>query len=262
MKNQKFNDAQVFIGPTITLFIGQVLDNDIHRHHLLQLTVAIEDNFNLLLDGVWTKSNGIIIKPDFNHQLNGSGSSQILLLIDPESDEGIHIMKSHLKGDPYIHIDMEPLRKIIINSLKSIKEKTIPLEVIINKILLTLGTETKDYSKIDSRIVKTINLIKNLEDKKILIKDLAKEASLSESRIQHLFKDEIGISIKRYLLWRRLIDAISLIRKYSDLTTAAHGAGFSDSAHMSRTFRDSFGLNLSEIFKNSRSIQVNFSKDL
>jgi AraC family transcriptional regulator len=42
------------------------------------------------------------------------------------------------------------------------------------------------------------------------------------------------------------------------LTTAAHEAGFADSAHLSRTFRDTFGLAPSRIFKRSQFIQVFF----
>jgi AraC-like DNA-binding protein len=53
-----------------------------------------------------------------------------------------------------------------------------------------------------------------------------------------------------------LIDGINIIINNKNFTYASHEAGFADSAHMSRTFKEMFGINLQDIFKNSRSVQV------
>jgi AraC family transcriptional regulator len=65
---------------------------------------------------------------------------------------------------------------------------------------------------------------------------------LSESRLRHLFVEQTGIPFKTYLLWLRLISALDHYARGNSLTQAAHAAGFSDSAHFSRTFRRTFGL--------------------
>jgi len=62
--------------------------------------------------------------------------------------------------------------------------------------------------------------------------------------------------VQRYLLWQRLLIALASTARGVSLTEAAHGAGFADSAHMARTFREAFGLKPSEVFKNSRYVQV------
>ncbi|HUL98536.1 MAG TPA: helix-turn-helix domain-containing protein [Mycobacterium sp.] len=46
----------------------------------------------------------------------------------------------------------------------------------------------------------------------------------------------------RLLLWLRLVDAIGALSGGASLTDAAHRTGFSDSAHLSRTFRRMFGM--------------------
>jgi AraC-like DNA-binding protein len=51
----------------------------------------------------------------------------------------------------------------------------------------------------------------------------------------------VGIPPRRYLLWVRLMHAIEAAIGGDNLTTAAHEAGFADSAHLSRTFRRMFG---------------------
>ena len=45
-----------------------------------------------------------------------------------------------------------------------------------------------------------------------------------------------------YVLWRRLLHVCTLLMKGETLCTAAHLAGFADSAHLSRTARTMFGL--------------------
>jgi AraC-like DNA-binding protein len=58
---------------------------------------------------------------------------------------------------------------------------------------------------------------------------------LSESRLQHLFRDQVGVPIRRYLLWHRYLTALSLLADGASVTRAAHAAGFAGSAHLTRT---------------------------
>ena len=55
---------------------------------------------------------------------------------------------------------------------------------------------------------------------------------------------EVGLQFRTYLLWRRLTLAVNEIVSGTSLTEAAHEAGFSDSAHFSRTFLRMFGAGL------------------
>jgi AraC-like DNA-binding protein len=51
-----------------------------------------------------------------------------------------------------------------------------------------------------------------------------------------------GLPFRTYVVWLRLMRAVELYSAGSSLTDAAHGAGFSDSSHLSRTFRRMFGI--------------------
>jgi AraC-like DNA-binding protein len=48
--------------------------------------------------------------------------------------------------------------------------------------------------------------------------------------------------LRTYLLWRRLLHVWALLMDGETLSSAAHAAGFADSAHLSRTSRTMFGL--------------------
>lgn len=69
----------------------------------------------------------------------------------------------------------------------------------------------------------------------------AAQAGLSASRFQHLFTAQIGVPFRRYRAWNRMRHAIAGIVCGHDFTTAAHAAGFCDSAHFGHQFRQTFG---------------------
>lgn len=77
-------------------------------------------------------------------------------------------------------------------------------------------------------------------------RSVADQAGLSESRFLHLFRLEVGVAWRPYLRWKRLQCALNALVAGHSATDAAHLAGFSDSAHLSKTFRGTFGLSIRE----------------
>jgi AraC-like DNA-binding protein len=57
---------------------------------------------------------------------------------------------------------------------------------------------------------------------------------LSAAHLQALFVRDVGIPMRTYRLWRRLLHALARVGPL-DLTAAAHAADFADLAHFSRT---------------------------
>ena len=74
------------------------------------------------------------------------------------------------------------------------------------------------------------------------IDEAAAMASLSPSRFAHLFKQQVGLPFRRYLLWRKLSRAMLAIGRERTITAAAYAADFADTAHLTRTFYQMFGL--------------------
>ncbi|MGH7788361.1 MAG: helix-turn-helix transcriptional regulator, partial [Candidatus Binatia bacterium] len=85
---------------------------------------------------------------------------------------------------------------------------------------------------------------------------LAADGGLSLGRFAHLFRAATGVPVRRYILWTRLIAAVRAVSGGASLTTAAHAAGFADSAHLSRTFRRMFGIPPSALARGSTFVQA------
>jgi transcriptional regulator GlxA family with amidase domain len=77
---------------------------------------------------------------------------------------------------------------------------------------------------------------------KVPAASLAAHAHLSLSQLERLFASQVGLPVRRLVLWRRLRLAMALVLAGKSVTDAAHGAGFADSAHFSRTLKALFGV--------------------
>lgn len=76
--------------------------------------------------------------------------------------------------------------------------------------------------------------------------ELAAAVAISPSRLSHLFTQHMGLPYAAWRRWTRLQLASRTVRAGGTLTEAAHAAGFTDSAHLTKTCRDLFGITPTE----------------
>ncbi len=95
---------------------------------------------------------------------------------------------------------------------------------------------------LDMRVDRVADLISARPEQQLPIATLARRARLSPSRLQHLFRQGMGITPRRLRTWQRMREVSRHVAAGHNLTRAAHAAGFTDSAHLSRAFRTTFGL--------------------
>lgn len=79
-------------------------------------------------------------------------------------------------------------------------------------------------------------------------RDAARMPSLSPQRFSHLFSAQAGIAYTAFAKWRKLLVSVNAVAAGYNLTNAAHEGGFSDAAHFTRTFHNTFGLAPSAAF--------------
>ena len=74
------------------------------------------------------------------------------------------------------------------------------------------------------------------------LEDAAALAFLSPDRFAHLFKEQMGLPFRKYVLWRKLTRAMVAIGAERTIADAAHAADFADAAHLTRTFYQMVGM--------------------
>ncbi|MCU0118910.1 helix-turn-helix transcriptional regulator [Pseudomonas sp. B2M1-30] len=94
----------------------------------------------------------------------------------------------------------------------------------------------------DPRIERALATVDASLSSKVAASAVAEAAHLSMSQLQRLFVSQVGLPVRRMVLWRRLRLAIAAILAGHAVTDAAHAAGFADSAHFSRSLKKLFGV--------------------
>lgn len=108
----------------------------------------------------------------------------------------------------------------------------------------------------DARIQSVLAFLRESPNEYDSIDALAARVHLSPSRLAHVFKEEVGVAVRRYVLWQKMRRALDLALEGQSLTAAALTAGFADSAHLSRTVRAIMGVAPEFLFRHRERLVV------
>ena len=94
----------------------------------------------------------------------------------------------------------------------------------------------------DSRVEKAISHIQDNLSKDLGLEELARTVNLSSSRLNHLFKTEIGLTIAKYVRSLRMERAKDLLET-TFLTVKEIGSecGLNDESHFVQNFKAAYG---------------------
>lgn len=231
---------QIEIFEDHAIFISGPIQTHRHKHHALEIIIGISDAFEIGDDSSTTiHTRVVMVLPNQYHQTTARNGEIVFLFIEPESELAARIIHHFGKEVSIVNIEKNIPPVISQSAMMFIQEFT-------NKLM----NELTPGARLDERVRRIVAYIKsNLSHQNIDLDTLASEACLSPSRLTHLFKIQIGIALRPYILWCRIQAAVKAVLTGMNLTQAAHQAGFADSAHLSRTFADMFGVNPSAVLK-------------
>ena len=120
--------------------------------------------------------------------------------------------------------------------------ESIEIGNVIRHCVLSLCAGAPPSRRLDARVTKVLTAIRESDDLRVSVEDAAAIAFLSPSRFAHLFKKQVGLPFRRYMLWRKLTRAMLAIGREPTIAAAAHASDFADAAHLTRTFYQMFGI--------------------
>lgn len=106
---------------------------------------------------------------------------------------------------------------------------------------------------VDTRIRRILDTLDG--DPSPPLHQLSEAVGLSYYRMSHLFAESMGVSLRSYCLWQKLLRFRSVFENRKSFTEIAQEAGFSDSAHLTRTYQQMYGAAPS-YFLRSESVRV------
>ena len=214
-----------------------------HAHHAIQICVAIEGKVAIRKAGeTWREARGVIVRPDVEHAFHGQDATGAMLFVDPESSEGAWLQTGlaepiTLVPDARLHACLSELRAFLERPLEAME-----VADLIRHCVRALCAGVPPTRRLDARIASVLTSIRESDDLRMSLEVAAELVHLSPGRFAHLFKDEIGLPFRRYMLWRKVTRAMLAIGKERTLAAAAQRGDFADAAHLTRTFSQMFGI--------------------
>jgi AraC-like DNA-binding protein len=159
-----------------------------------------------------------------------------------------------------------PMEEQLIERLLSLRDgKPMPPKetyMALQGLLVPSNLNTLMFREFDHRVLSVAQTIRSMIGENHTLSDLAASVHLSESRLEKLFKDQIGLPVTQYRLrYRVFISGILLAFGYS-VTEAALIAGFSSAAHFSRYFSDINGFPPSAAFMKPPFLETFVDEDV
>ena len=249
----------VYLWPGRGLVLSGAILATSHRHAALQLTLGLDGPFKLKLKGGdWFSSSAVILNGEAEHELDGQGHGQANFYVEPDSPLGRTLQAKYLPGKVWGQLPeaaLAPMRK----KLLGLARKPAPAPqayALYGQVAEILAGVEAATTVLDPRVAKALAVFAGLEHKKISASALAKQVFLSESRLSHLFQEQLGLPIRRYLLWLKVLDACARVNSSANITEAAHAAGFTDAAHFTHTARQLLGISPGMLFQNRSFVHV------
>lgn len=233
------------------VFVGTAGDAEFHESPSIKVCVAIGEPFELASKDGRQPYSAAIIPAGVGHSIHGGGE-MVMLLIAPEGELGQKLLgysqTNNIGSLDVRNADLaDCLKPLTLEISGSDADQSIRSAVSI----LEAMRPTNEQLQVDPRVAQSIAWIRSGRESGFIVKDIAAEVDLSESRFSHLFTEFVRVPVRRYLLWLRLRDVLHMLASAETLTEAAHNAGFADSAHLSRTFRNALGIAPTDLVKTS-----------
>lgn len=232
--------GKAIIRPGWAVFTGTAGDHAPHRHHAVQVAIGIRGPVRLWAEmpGALT-AQGAVIPADHAHQLASGPDPLLLIYLERESAPGRRL-DAWCGGRARSLPDAKSKRLA-----DSVGEASAALPATLDPLLaIILDSPASETARVfsDERIARSIAGLPRPLPATLTAAALAQQAGLSPGRYAHLFRAHTGMPLRPYLRWLRLQQALAEVAQGANLTDAAYAAGFSDSAHLSRSFRRTFGI--------------------
>ncbi len=248
--------GKVFLWEEHGLFLGAAGTADLHESPATKICISLESNFGLRSSesASWQNYSAAIIPAGVIHAIEGRKTKMAMFLLAPEGELGQLLIP--MVSENRIAEISDRVSKGARDWIPAFEASNIDDEAVgelYRDVITGIASDipNSETPVIDPRVSRSIEWIRAGRDSGILVKDIAAEVDLSESRFSHLFTEHVRIPVRRYLLWLRLRDALHMLAGGGSLTETAHSAGFADSAHLTRTFKTSLGIAPSALVKES-----------
>lgn len=240
--------TEVFYAPDHVLISRGYHDPMPHRHLAKHLLIGLQDGFVCRVKDQTVPCSGICIGSDILHTIQQASGGLLVFLFDETSDLAEQLETLYLKGRPFGVLDKALCSRMAGEWAQNGSDS----KEFDRRMLLACGLSPSESPRYDPRIAMLLDSLHGMEEiGGDTLQTLCRTVGLSQSRLSHIFKEQVGISLGSYLVLDRIRKTFRYVGIGEDLTTACIHAGFDSSSHFSATYKRMFGLSFRDFRKNT-----------
>lgn len=199
----------------------------------MSLVMGLSGRFGLGLgEAPALTCHSALIAADVRHRIDPRGETVAVLYLEPDAREAralVTLLRQH--GGVVLDAAKAPGSGAHLDScLRSFDVASL------------LGCGLAAPAPVDGRVAACLQQLRVPREAFLRRCLAATGVSLSVSRLNHLFQQEMGVSFRRYRAWSQLLESAKAKKPCVSLTELAAIGGFADLSHFSRTYRDAFGV--------------------
>src|SRR5690606_10372921 len=210
--------------------------NRTHRHVAASLLCGLEAPFQLEVQGAWRSSRLALVAPDVPQALDPGDGLVLIAHFDPVTpawrDLAGHLAAGQDSVDLPFDPDWLPAARALLDA-PAIETAS----AFRARLLARLACPAPP---LDVRILHIATLLRDQLPDKLDVAELSAEIDLSASRLTHLFRDQTGVTLRRFLLHLKTLQLFRHWREGMTVSALAAASGFYDQPHLVRTTREMF----------------------
>lgn len=220
---------------------------DPHSHLAVHFIAGLDSKIHCDVQNDSFDAEAVFIASDVMHTVYAENGDMLVFLFDAAGSIAKAAERHYLRGNTYCCIPIDTvnqIRKICCeNSLED-------CDKLITGLLELDSTENLPR---DERITEVLEYIRSLDEiPEDITAQICKRVCLSQSRLSHLFSENVGISLHRYLAFDKMRKGFIHFQKYGSITEASMRAGFDSPSHFAATCKRMFGISFSDFIKSGK----------
>jgi len=221
---------------------------EVHSHLASHLLIGEEGGLHCLIGEEQVFGGAVFISSDVPHTIYPESGRMLVFLFDAAASCARAIERKYLQGKAYA-----VCTEAMTDRLRTLWKEEKDLEKLDRMVLCALDLKQEDGMLMDRRVKEALEILRNKETiTGGTVRELCRAVCLSQSRLSHLFKADIGISLNRYLVLEKMRKSFEYFGKSGNITEAALLAGFDSPSHLAGACKRMFGLSFSEFVKSTK----------
>jgi AraC-like DNA-binding protein len=224
----------IFLWPGRWLLLSNGIQNRRHKHVAASLLFGLDGPLNIEISGQWHQLAGAIVAPEVEQALDSGGGRALVVHMDPDDTTWRHLVTA-LGGAEFLSLSKGQL------DIQALEDAVHAADIAAaQRWLEALAMDQADSTALDERVQTVCHWLRENLPERLQLSELAALTSLSSSRLTHLFSQQMGVTMRRFLAHLKMQQALYGWKPGMQFAELAALSGFYDQPHLLRTAREMF----------------------